>query len=282
MGEEDKERRRKGVCGEIFPLYVPRIESFSKKIIVMNSKAKPKKLTAYAVAASGKEAKKKKQPKCGEMHFLVKREDKGDLRKDARVQDLNNVINRVLAGMVGGSDDVGGSVGVGGGAARRLRLRTFTVTCLSEDCGILEWVPSTSSLREVVRGTHNSQCHPNSNRRSGMRLGDFASDKLRGAFVRYQDQYVKGGDLNSAAHQFEKALLAHFPPLLYWYFIQKYPDPHAWFEARRRFTLSAAVWSAVGHILGLGDRHAENILIDTSCGEVVHVDFDCLFDKDDS
>ncbi|GMH47727.1 hypothetical protein TrVE_jg8933 [Triparma verrucosa] len=279
MGEEDKERRRKGVCGEIFPLYVPRIESFSKKIIVMNSKAKPKKLTAYAVAASGKEAKKKKQPKCGEMHFLVKREDKGDLRKDARVQDLNNVINRVLAGMVGGSDDVGGSVGVGGGAARRLRLRTFTVTCLSEDCGILEWVPSTSSLREVVRGTHNSQCHPNSNRRSGTRLGDFASDKLRGAFVRYQDQYVKGGDLNSAAHQFEKALLAHFPPLLYWYFIQKYPDPHAWFEARRRFTLSAAVWSAVGHILGLGDRHAENILIDTSCGEVVHVDFDCLFDK---
>lgn len=43
--------------------------------------------------------------------------------------------------------------------------------------------------------------------------------------------------------------------------------------------MSAAVWSAVGHILGLGDRHAENILIDTSCGEVVHVDFDCLFDK---
>ena len=35
----------------------------------------------------------------------------------------------------------------------------------------------------------------------------------------------------------------------------------------------------VGHILGLGDRHGDNILLDTTTGECVHVDFDCLFDK---
>jgi len=35
----------------------------------------------------------------------------------------------------------------------------------------------------------------------------------------------------------------------------------------------------VGHIVGLGDRHGENILIDTMSGECVHVDFECLFDK---
>lgn len=35
----------------------------------------------------------------------------------------------------------------------------------------------------------------------------------------------------------------------------------------------------VGHIVGLGDRHGENILLDKSTGECVHVDFDCLFDK---
>ena len=46
-----------------------------------------------------------------------------------------------------------------------------------------------------------------------------------------------------------------------------------------RFTMSVSAWSAIGHIIGLGDRHAENILIDTKCGEVIHVDFDCLFDK---
>ena len=29
----------------------------------------------------------------------------------------------------------------------------------------------------------------------------------------------------------------------------------------------------------LGDRHLENILLDTNTGEVVHIDFDCLFEK---
>lgn len=35
----------------------------------------------------------------------------------------------------------------------------------------------------------------------------------------------------------------------------------------------------VGHILGLGDRHCENILLNIETGGVLHVDFDCLFEK---
>ena len=29
----------------------------------------------------------------------------------------------------------------------------------------------------------------------------------------------------------------------------------------------------------LGDRHCENILLDSNTGDVVHVDFNCLFEK---
>lgn len=32
-------------------------------------------------------------------------------------------------------------------------------------------------------------------------------------------------------------------------------------------------------MVGLGDRHGENILVDCCSGDVVHVDFSCLFDK---
>merc|ERR1719350_1619406 len=32
-------------------------------------------------------------------------------------------------------------------------------------------------------------------------------------------------------------------------------------------------------ILGLGDRHTENILMDDKSGQICHVDFDCIFDK---
>jgi len=37
--------------------------------------------------------------------------------------------------------------------------------------------------------------------------------------------------------------------------------------------------SMIGFILGLGDRHCENILLDSNTGSVVHVDFNCLFER---
>ena len=42
---------------------------------------------------------------------------------------------------------------------------------------------------------------------------------------------------------------------------------------------TAAAMSMTGYILGLGDRHGENILLDSTSGDVVHVDFNCLFNK---
>lgn len=35
----------------------------------------------------------------------------------------------------------------------------------------------------------------------------------------------------------------------------------------------------LSHHCSLGDRHCENILLDTNTGDVVHVDFNCLFEK---
>jgi serine/threonine-protein kinase ATR len=35
----------------------------------------------------------------------------------------------------------------------------------------------------------------------------------------------------------------------------------------------------VGWVVGLGDRHSENILFDTKTGDCMHVDLACLFDK---
>mmetsp|Transcript_36855 Transcript_36855/g.85684 ORF Transcript_36855/g.85684 Transcript_36855/m.85684 type:complete len:115 (+) Transcript_36855:1539-1883(+) len=58
-----------------------------------------------------------------------------------------------------------------------------------------------------------------------------------------------------------------------------FQDPENWFKARNTFATSAAVWSIVGYVVGLGDRHAENLLLDTSTGACVHVDFACLFNK---
>lgn len=51
------------------------------------------------------------------------------------------------------------------------------------------------------------------------------------------------------------------------------------YSSRSAYCRSTAVMSMVGYILGLGDRHGENILFDSFTGECVHVDFNCLFNK---
>lgn len=69
------------------------------------------------------------------------------------------------------------------------------------------------------------------------------------------------------------------PPVLHRWFTANFLDPTAWAAAVHTFTLSSAAWSMVGHVVGIGDRHGDNILLDTRTGECVHVDFDCLFGK---
>lgn len=39
------------------------------------------------------------------------------------------------------------------------------------------------------------------------------------------------------------------------------------------YIFSVAASSMVGYILGLGDRHVQNILIDKNTAEVIHIDF---------
>ena len=58
-----------------------------------------------------------------------------------------------------------------------------------------------------------------------------------------------------------------------------FPEPGAWFQARSGYARTGAVWSMVGHMIGLGDRHGENVMLDTRTGDFVHVDLSCLFDK---
>ncbi len=50
-------------------------------------------------------------------------------------------------------------------------------------------------------------------------------------------------------------VLAFMPPRLHRWFVRKWAEPAAWHSARLAFARTAAVWSMVGHICGLGDRH---------------------------
>lgn len=217
---------------DLFPRDVPRIRDFSSQVTPMISKAKPKKVTAYIIPASKVSMIRKRsrqQPALltsrgndvGQIHFLVKQEARGDLRKDARVQDLNTVINRLMA-----SSRNSGKYG-NTSQHRRMRLRTFAVTCLSEETGILEWVPETSSLRTLIGETYNPQADEFSGKRRGARVTNFYDTVMRTTYEnKCQDLYFKQGNLTRAGALFEELLLKEYPPVFFWWFVQKFQDPH--------------------------------------------------------
>ena len=179
--------------------------------------------------------------------FLAKPKD--DLRKDSRMMEAAGVLNRLFAGDPRSR-------------RRGLALRRFAVLPLTEDCGLVEWVPHTVGLRHCVQDVYAAEglFDPATTNAAIKALYDAAAGQRRKA------------DLL-------QAVLERFPPRLHRWLLNKFPEPSAWLNARLRFARGAAVWSVTGHVVGLGDRHGENILLDQASGDVVHVDFSCLFDK---
>jgi ataxia telangiectasia mutated family protein len=70
-----------------------------------------------------------------------------------------------------------------------------------------------------------------------------------------------------------------FKPVMRHYFTEKHKTPITWFQMRLCYSRSIATTSIVGHVLGLGDRHVSNILLDNVTGEVVHIDLGIAFDQ---
>ncbi|KAI8925792.1 armadillo-type protein [Entophlyctis helioformis] len=57
----------------------------------------------------------------------------------------------------------------------------------------------------------------------------------------------------------------------------KSKNSEVWLDRRTNYTRSLALMSMVGYILGLGDRHPSNLMLDRNAGKIIHIDFgDCF------
>ncbi|CAE7239308.1 smg1, partial [Symbiodinium sp. CCMP2456] len=56
-----------------------------------------------------------------------------------------------------------------------------------------------------------------------------------------------------------------------------HPGQH--FVRTAAFANSVGLSSVLGHLIGLGDRHLDNLLLDLTTGEVIHVDYSICFDR---
>ncbi|ODM98683.1 Serine/threonine-protein kinase SMG1 [Orchesella cincta] len=55
--------------------------------------------------------------------------------------------------------------------------------------------------------------------------------------------------------------------------------PSQWLDSVRTFTRDCSVGSGLGFLLGIGDRHLDNMLVNVNRGKFIHVDFTIIFGK---
>lgn len=207
------------------------ISTFMDDVLVLNSLQRPRK-----ISIRGSD---------GRIYGLLCK-PKDDLRKDQRLMEFNAMINRSLKRDAESSK-------------RRLYIRTYAVTPLNEECGLIEWVDNLKTLRDILLRIYNQR-------------------NIKINYMELKDLLDQASKDPAKIHIFDE-VIASFPPVFHEWFVEMFPEPGAWFTARLKYTRSAAVMSIVGHVLGLGDRHGENILFEEGNGGTLHVDFNCLFDK---
>ncbi|KAM6497154.1 hypothetical protein JOM56_007627, partial [Amanita muscaria] len=184
---------------------------------------------------------------------IFKGEGNDDLRQDAVMEQVFDLVNHVLH-----RDKET--------RRRHLKIRGYKVIPLSSQAGVIEFVDNTTVLREWLWPAHDKY-HP----------GDIKTRDISTMFNNMQVQFRNRSpdDLHSNYRQ----LMERFRPVMRHFFTEKQRIPISWFTMRLNYTRSVASSSIIGHILGLGDRHISNILMDKQTGELVHIDLGIAFDQ---
>ncbi|KAJ7066636.1 hypothetical protein C8F01DRAFT_981361 [Mycena amicta] len=184
---------------------------------------------------------------------LFKGEGHDDLRQDAVMEQVFSLCNTVLR-----SDRETNR--------RSLNVRGYKIVPLGSQAGVLEFVANTTPL-----GSWLGRAHAKYN------IGDMEAAEFGSKFKRLWEEY-KGSKPQMSIDLYLE-VRKRFRPALRHFFTEKHKTPMAWFTMRLAYTRSVATTSLVGHVLGLGDRHTSNILLDTETGEVVHIDLGIAFEQ---
>lgn len=180
-------------------------------------------------------------------HYALKGHE--DIRQDSLVMQLFGLVNTLL------QKDTESF-------KRHLDIQQFPAIPLSPKTGLLGWVSNSDTFHALVKSQREANKIPlNIEHWIMLQMApDYDNLELlqKIEVFQYSMDNTKGDDMARA-------------------FWLKSKSSEVWLERRTTYTRSLAVMSMVGYILGLGDRHPSNFLIDRSTGKVVHIDFgDCF------
>ncbi|XP_068381983.1 DNA-dependent protein kinase catalytic subunit isoform X2 [Eschrichtius robustus] len=238
--------------GKPVPEYHARIAGFDERVRVMASLRRPTR-----IVVRGHDER--------EYPFLVKGGE--DLRQDQRVLQLLQVMNGLLA-----RDAACGQ--------RGLQVTTYRVVPMTSRLGLIEWIESTCTLKELLlssmsreeKAAYTSDPRaPASEYRDWLRRMSGRCDP--GAYA----LMFKGASRTETVTSFRRRESQVPADLLKRAFLKMSTGPEAFLALRSHFASSHALLCISHWILGIGDRHLNNLMVSLETGGVIGIDFGHAF-----
>ncbi|KAF8937820.1 hypothetical protein BGZ58_002088 [Dissophora ornata] len=220
------------------------IVRFDQRVLVMSSIRKPKRICIL-----GSDEK--------EHLFLVKGGE--DLRLDQRIQQLFSLMNDIMRKDPQCSQ-------------QNINIGTYKVIPMSGSLGILEWVDNTKPLRHCIEGEITVK---DAWRRTQEQYSKFVAS-FKGDMMGYHNLFMQATREKVTKHM--ESLHSHFrEDYLRQSIARLAASPEAFLMLRSEFAKSLAAINVCSYILGIGDRHLENFLLDMSNGCLIPIDFGHAF-----
>ena len=242
-----------------------RIVSFKHNVQVIKSKQRPRKLTVHGEDGN-------------QYVFLLKGHE--DLRQDERAMQLFGLVNALLyLDRQTQNDDLG--IQVLPEYTLNIRdtfyfnfvfpflVQRYAVVPLSPTVGLIAWVPHCDTLHDLIKDYRESR---------GKNLLNIEHKLMQ------QLSPSTGFELLTHAQKlevFEYALQNTNGEDLAKILWHRSETSEAWLQRRSSYSRSLAVMSMVGYILGLGDRHPSNVMLNRITGKILHIDFGDCFEVSD-
>uniref|UniRef100_A0A663MNQ6 DNA-dependent protein kinase catalytic subunit n=1 Tax=Athene cunicularia TaxID=194338 RepID=A0A663MNQ6_ATHCN len=238
--------------GKPLPEYHAKISGFDERISVMESLRKPKRIT---IRGSDEQ----------EYPFLVKGGE--DLRQDQRIEQLFDVMNIIL------SQDATCS-------QRNMQLKTYQVIPMTTRLGLIKWLENTCTLKEFLKNSMSEEEDIYYNSKKGPRATysewlSKTSGKAQG-ISRYHVMY-RNARRTETVTSFRSRESSVPEDLLRRAFVKMSTSPETFLSLRSHFASSHALMCISHWILGIGDRHLSNFMINKETGGMVGIDFGYAF-----
>lgn len=216
------------------------VRRFDSSYTIPGGVNEPKRITCY-----GSDGQK----------YIQLLKGKDDPRQDAVMQQVFTIMNELLK-----TNKTS--------CKRNLSVKTYKVVALSQMSGIIEWCNDSLPIHNYLVGDNRTPgAHAKYNPK------DLTQKQCR--------QHLENQKSAATHKKLAQYLLIckKFKPVFRYFFLERFKQANDWHSMQTNYTRSVATSSMIGYILGLGDRHLNNILISLKTGEVIHIDFGIAFEQ---